>query len=192
VFAKEKETVTEQRLLEDLRHSAAKPATISQREYNRSTIPCLIGALLLVVLGYIYPKALAFAALGLLALLPILAIGGRLMIKIRVRRVKPSDYILREEALTHKDEEHFTTTSKYRSKIVNRYLLCFEGVQWEPAKENFAWRQEGYLSDYGIHQTSHRGDRFLLVIRKRNGKIAVAYPLSQFEFNLSGMEWQNT
>ena len=53
---------------------------------------------------------------------------------------------------------------------------------WRVPKENYLWLGEYSKSDFSVFKNTHRDDRYIVVVNKSTGKIAVAYSLKMFEY----------
>jgi len=62
-------------------------------------------------------------------------------------------------------------------------MLCFEEAgKYTVPKDNYLWNVDARVSDIALYNRSHRGDKFIVVVRKSNGKIASVYHTDYFEY----------
>ncbi len=179
-----KQTITNKEIEADIINALKMPAHMSEKSYRRSAIPSIIvcGA---VILAYIaYPPSSLWLLIAFLAY----AIGSAVFYyvrrNIRIKNVSINDYDIFTDILSHKSEEHFKVQkSKRRTETINNYSLHFEnGKTWRISKDNHFWSKECPMSDAFIHENAHRGDTFILVVKRDTGEIAMAYSTELFEY----------
>lgn len=181
-----KQTITNKEIEADIINALKRPAYISQKSYLKSALPpLLIAACLLILSEFIYPPASLWILLVELVGLVGYMIFCYLHRSIRIKKVTINDYDITTDILSHKTEEHYQIrNSKLRhTKTINNYSLHFEsGKTWRISKDNHFWSKECPMSDAFIHENAHRGDTFILVVKRDTGKIAMAYSTELFEY----------
>lgn len=172
-----KETVTIDRIKQDITHSFGAPKEMSKSQYIKWTVVALIVGILLYVIEYFDPSiVLGFLVCAIAAVLSVLVWSV-----IRTRRRKKyfcmDDYEITVEKLAYKNEEHFQTRqTRHTSRAVDNYDLFFEnGKDWRIPDRNYLWSIDYQLSDRFFYENAHRGDEFIVVTHKKTGKIATAY-----------------
>ena len=179
-----KEIITLTQIEQDIIHSLKEPQEMSKSTYKKWRIPCAIIGGLLVVVSIFYPT---IGVYSLLILLVAGCAGGAieyLLLRRKRKNVCIVDYDVTTEVLSNKVEESYSAPAgKHRSRTVTNYTLFFEnGEGWRIPQDNYLWSEERPMSDFYIYQNSHRGDAFIVVIKKDTGKIAMAYDTEFFKY----------
>ena len=90
-----------------------------------------------------------------------------------------TDYLTPYEAA---DEFGISLTTVYnllRAKKIPGFKI---GKSWRIPKELYRWNETIRKHDSDIYPTTHRGDTLIVVTKKDNGEIVVAYHTDIFEY----------
>ena len=177
-----KQLLTNAEIEKDIISALKNPPKESEKSYKRWTIPCIIIAVLLVVIEFIYPIFILWLLLALTVFLIGYSIFHHLRLKNQIKNVMISDYDITTEIVHSTAEEHYRAETggsvrHRRTEQVNNYILRFEnGKVWRVQKELYSW------NDRGIFNSTHRGDTMIVVTEKSSGGIVVAYNTEIFEY----------
>lgn len=179
-----KEMITRAEIEQDIINALKLPPKTAEASYKRMTIPCAIVACLLVIVEFLYPKFIFFVLLALIPILFIFSAIRHFRLRHKIEKVCMDDYDIITDVLSDKSEESYVVRGhKWHSQRVNNYTLRFENNEsWRVPKDNYLWSEERPMSDFAIYQSSHRGDLFIVVIKRDTGKIAMAYHADGFEY----------
>ena len=183
-----KHILTDAEIEQDIISALKNPPKESEASYKGWTIPCIIIALLLVIIEFVYPIFILWVLLALIVFL----IGGsivcRLRLKNQIKNVKINDYVLTTETVHSISEEHYKaetggTVRHRRTEQIDNYIIRFEsGKVWRVPKELYCWNERLRMHDGGIFNATHRGDTMIVVTARNTGKIVVAYHTESFAY----------
>ena len=184
-----KETVTEKEILRDIINSIKKTTHNPKSRMSRRA-EVAVGAtvgIAVVAIEIIYPMFVLWMLLGFLLFVPTYLIVARVRLSRKIKAVRVEDYEIIFGTLAEIDHEHYRVKRGYKwySPVdeINNYTLKFDdGGVWCVPKDNYPWSVERPMSDMAICQASEQGDSFIIVRKKVDGKIAVAYPEKFFDF----------
>ena len=182
-----KEIVTLKEIERDIIHSLKKAPEISESTYKKWAIPFGILGGVFGILTLIQPK---IGMTGLLILLMVGIVGiviETVLFRYKIKSVCIEDYKIESAVLSHVEEEHYKVkgagVKTRHSRLASVYTLHFEnGRSLRLPKDNYSWSQERLMSDFAIYQSSHRGDPFIIVVKKDSEEIVMAYPTDFFEY----------
>ena len=183
-----KQIVTNVEIEKDIVDAMKNPPEESERSYKSFTVPAIIIAVIMVVIEFIYPAFMVLFLLALMAFLICYAIFSHFRLKNKIKKVTINDYIITTEVVHSTAEEHYKAETggsirHRRSKQINNYIVRFEsGKSWRIPKELYAWNESLRMQDWWIHNTTHRGDTLIVVTKRDNGEIVVAYNTDIFEY----------
>ena len=183
-----KQILTNTEIEKDIISALKHPPRESEASNKRWTIPCIIIAILLVVIEFIYPMLIFWLLLALIVWGVGCGIFYSLRIKNQIKNITISDYDITAEIVHSIDEEHYKAhrggSARYQRKVqINNYIIRFEnGKIWRVPKELYCWNERLRMHDVDIHNSTHRGDTMLVVTRKSSGDIVVAYNAEFFEY----------
>ena len=181
-----KQILTNAEIKKDLIHAMRHPPRISEADYKKGTLPAILMACFLFVMGFVYPQFIPWFLLGVIAFLVGATVFHGIRFRYRIKRVTIEDYEITTETVHSIDEEHFRTekNGKYgRSEQIDNYSIRFEnGKIWRIPKECYAWHERLRRGDRGIYQSTHRDDRMIVLTRKKDGEIVMAYHTELFEY----------
>ena len=183
-----KQTLTNVEIEKDIISALKNPPKESEASYKRSTLPCIIIAVLLVVFEFIYPMFILWLLLALIAF----GIGSSIFhyfrLKNQIKNVTINDYDITAEIVHSTAEEHYKAETggsvRHRRTVqVNNYIIRFEnGKVWRVPKELYTWNERLRMHDMGIFNSTHRGDTMIVVTEKSSGQIVIAYHTEIFEY----------
>jgi len=183
-----KQILTNAEIVKDIISALKHPPRESEASYKRWTIPCVIIALLLVVIEFIYPMFILWLLLALIVFLIGASIFGRFRLKKKIKNIKIKDYVITTETVRSISEEHYKAEAGgmpglWRKEQVNNYIVHYEnGKVWRMPKELYSWDERLRMHDRGIFNSIHRGDTMIVVAAKSSEKIVVAYNTEVFEY----------
>lgn len=155
---------------------------MSKAAYKKSKIICFIVAILITAFSFGHTKMIAVALTVLFFGLLTVAVLSHFGLFDK-KRVELDDYEVTSDVLSHTEGESYIVRNAYGDRTVSNYTLYFEsGKSWHIPEDNYLWSKERPMSDFAIHQSSHRGDSFIVVVKKDTGKIATAYNTEFFEY----------
>ena len=160
----------------------------SEVSYKRWTIPCIIIAILLVVIEFIYPIFILWFLLALIVFLIGSSIFHHFCLKNQIKNVIISNYDITSEIVHSTDEEHYRaerggSVRHRRTEQIDNYIIRFEsGKVWRVPKELYSWNERLRMQDRGVCNSTHRGDTMIIVTEKSSGEIVVAYNTEIFEY----------
>ena len=183
-----KQILTNAEIEKDIISALKNPPKESEASYKRWTIPCIIIAILLAVIEFIYPIFILWFLLALIVFLIGVSIFHHFRLKNQIKNVMINDYDITTEVVNSTAEEHYRVESggavgHRRTEQVDNYIIRFENGQvWRVPKELYIWNERLCMSDGGIYNSTHRGDTMIVVTEKNSGKIFVAYNADIFEY----------
>ena len=183
-----KTALTPQAIAEDIAVFIKHRPKESEAGYRAATLPCLVIALLALVLWFFAPNFLVWPVVGVFVLAVACAIFFEVREKRRIKNIRPEDYEITCALLSHKEEEHYAqeTARPFRRREVSRYLLHFEGgAVWDIPDKLYPWSEENKTGSYFIYENASRGAAYILVTEKKSGRVAVAYPEEFFTYERS-------
>ena len=178
-----KEIFTTEQIEQDIINALKMPADKSEEHYQKTSIISTILSILAILIGIFYPTVLLWGIIALIVLPIIWFIISRFRLRHGIKKVSIDDYEVTEAVVSHTKEEEFVVRYYKHSKTILVYTIYFEnGKKWDIPKDNYLWSVERPMSDFAIFQTVHRGDLFIVVSRKENGDIVMAYDTEFFEY----------
>ena len=177
--------ITQAEIKKDIINSLKQPLEMSKSSYKKLTIPCIIIACLLIVVTYTHPKIILYALLFLLVSPFLFGAVSYFRLQHKIKNVHTDDYAVITAVLSHTSEESYVLRRPkwYNSERVNNYTLYFEnGESWRVPKDNYNWSERRRMSNVSVYQSSHRGDVFIIVVKKDTGIIVTAYNSGLFEY----------
>lgn len=175
-----KQILTRSEIEKDIINVFKQPQEMSESSYKKWTIPSVI----IACIEFIYPIFILWVVLALVIFLIASSIISRFRLKRHIKNVSIDDYEIKTEVVANTTEESYVKKGpKWHSKRVNNYTIRFEnGESWRIPEDNYPWSKERRMSGFAIFQSTHRGDVFMVVIKKDTGKIVVAYNTEFFEY----------
>lgn len=179
-----KQTFTNADIENDIRNSLKYHKEFSKSEYTKLKVCAFIGALILIVVEFIEPKFILWFLLAYLVISIVTVIFTFANKKHKQNRVSINNYTISLETVSHtKYEEYVQVYYKHHARTVVICSISFEnGKIWLIPKDNYLWSEELKMSNFAIYNSSHRGDRFIVVTNNETGKIVMAYNTELFEF----------
>ena len=183
-----KQILTNIEIEKDIVSSLKNPPKESEASYKRWTIPCIIIAILLVIIEFIYPIFILWFLLALIAFGIVYSIFDRFRLKNKIKNVTINDYDITTEIVHSTEEEHYRAETggsirHRRTEQINNYTIRFEnGKSWRIPKELYSWSERLRMHDVGIRNSTHRGDTMIVITEKSSGKIVVAYNTDIFDY----------
>ena len=188
----QKERVASVEIEKDIITVLKHPSGESEESFEKSKIPTrILGIVLCVAYAVLMLIRPTVVLLTLVAAL-IVTIGVVLFKWakrwVQIKKVSIRDYRVSTETVHSIDEEHYHYRQKrvkfYRRIHVNNYVIRFEnGKEWRIPKDNYLWSVERPMSDFAIHQSTHRGDAMIVVTQTDTDKVVVAYHTDFFEYD---------
>lgn len=183
-----KQILTNEEIEKDIISAIKNPPSSSEASYKGFTIPCIIIALFLIVIEYIYPEFILWLLLALIVFLVVGSIFHHFRLKSKIKNVRINDYDITEEIVHSTDEEHYKAEAggsirHRRTKPVDNYIIRFKsGKVWRIPKELYCWNERRRMHDVGIFNSTHRGDTMIVITTKKSKEIVVAYNTEIFEY----------
>ena len=183
-----KQRLTNTEIEKDIIQAFKNPPKESEASYKGWTILCIIIAILLVIIEFIYPIFILWFLLALIALGIVYSIFDRIRLKNKIKNFTMKDYDITTEVVHSTAEEHYRAESggsigHRRTEQVNNYIIRFEnGKSWRSPKELYGWNERLRMHDVGVRNFAHRGDTMIVITEKSSGKIVVAYNTDIFDY----------
>ena len=189
-----KETITKENILSDIKQLYNGHNKMNSSEYRNFKIFGIIIAVILIILEIAVllrgSNDSSISIICVILFLPIFLLAFiNVFVDFLIRTIKKccvrmDDYEIVKKTLSHRvEEKHTERVSKYRKKEVTVYTLHFEGNKsYRIPIEIYLWTPLRRMSDASLYNLSHRGDEFLVVQNKKNGKIEAVYPDKYFEY----------
>ena len=183
-----KEKFTSAEIEKDIITALKNPSGESEESFEKTKVPGTILGIVLGVLLLIRPMIAFWALLAAL----IVTIGFIIFTLVRrwvqIKKVSIRDYHVSTEIVHSIDEEHYhyhQKRGKFCRKIpVDNYVIRFEnGKEWRIPKDNYLWSAERPMSDFAIHQSTHRGDTMTVVTKADTDNVVMAYHTDFFEYD---------
>ena len=172
----------------DIINALKNPPRELEASYKKWTLPCIIIAVLLVVIEFIYPIFILWSLLALIVFLIGSSIFYHFRLKARIKSVRINDYYITAEIVHSISEEHYRAETggsvrHRRTEQVDNYIVRLEnGKVWRVPKELYCWNERLRMHDVGVFNSTHRGDTMMVVTEKRSDKIIVAYNTEIFDY----------
>jgi len=178
------ETITLTEIEKDIINALKQPQDKSKIEYEKIKIPTAIITFLLIIIEFIYPLFIVWGIIAFVVFVVGYNIIGHFRLKHKIKQISINDYEIKTYILSHTTEENYVIRMyKARDIIVYNCCLYFEnGEVWNVPKDNYLWSKEQPMSAFAIHESSHRGDSFTVVIKKDTGNIVMAYNTKLFKY----------
>ncbi len=185
-----KQTLTNDNILNDVKNILKHPATLSHAEHQKANFPLLVFSAVMLIAMVIFQNYYKFILLIGLIFIAAYLIVDFFRKKNKINNVSIDDYEIKEEFVSHINEELYSTDHKIHfSPTVKKihtahvYIMYFEnGKSWNIPKDNYTWSKENPLSDHTIYRSTRSGDRFWTVTKKDTGEIVMAYPSEYFQY----------
>ena len=125
-----KQRLTNTEIEKDIIQAFKNPPKESEASYKGWTIPCIIIAILLVIIEFIYPIFILWFLLALIALGIVYSIFDCIRLKNKIKNFTINDYDITTEVVHSTAEEHYRAESggsirHRRTEQVNNYIICF-------------------------------------------------------------------
>ncbi len=190
-----KQILTNAEIKKDIVSALKNPPKEAEASYKRSTLACIIIAVLLVVIALIDPIFILWFLLALIVFIIGISIFHHFRLKNQIKNVMINDYDITAEIVHSIAEEHYRaeiggsvaeiggSVKRRRTEQINNYIIRFESRKvWRVPKELYSWNERLRMHDVGIFNSTHRGDTMIVVTEKNSGKIVVAYHTEIFEY----------
>jgi hypothetical protein len=181
-----KEILTNAEIEKDIINALKNPPNTPKASFQKMKIPCAIIAVLLVVIGFIYPISILWLLLALFIFMIVYAVFAHIKFRNQIKKVSISYYSVTKEVVHSTHEEHYIV--RHGNKIrhfeqIDNYTIRFEnGKSWRIPKDNYLWSVERPMSDFAIFQSTHREDTLIVVTKKNTDEIVMAYHTDFFEY----------
>ena len=181
-----KQIITNREIEQDIATALKNPQDMSKSSYKKMTFPIVLVAISMVVMGFVYPLGVLWILLGIVAAL----IGAKIYqicrLNYLIKNISIDDYDIVTDTVSHiyKESYHIKSANQnHMGRDVDNFVIYFESrKKWKIPKENYLWSVERPMSDFSIYNSTHREDAYITVVKKSNGKIAVAYKCEFFEY----------
>ena len=176
--------VTSREIGKDIVRTAGQADRLTKKSYESWRMPAIIIALVSLVVTYIYPLAFIYAVLAVAVITVIAVLGKYLRLRRFAVKFSIDDYEIKTDTLSHVDLESFEVRrGKWRRDRVENYMLCFEelGTYYIP-EDNYLWNVDARMSDRAVFEKAHRGDKFIVAVHRKSGKLSAVYHADYFEY----------
>ncbi len=182
----QKETLTLERIREDIIYSIKHPLEETKDDYKKGNIIAGIVSGIAMAGVFItafllrYPWIIYGFFIALLAWVVIESIVLSVRRHLKVKQINTDDYEIATEKLSHVEKEQYYIKGTRHSpgRTVINYTLHFENDKpWRIPGRICVWSKERMLSDWYVYENAHRGDTFVTVTERETGKIVMAYSL---------------
>ena len=185
-----KQILTNDNIIADIKNILKHPATLSHAEHKKANFPLLIFSTITLIAIVIFQNYYKIILLIDLLFIAAYLIVDFFLKKNKINNVSIDDYEIKEESVSHINEELYSTDHKIHfSPTVKKihtahvYIMYFENEKsWNIPKDNYTWSKENPLLDQTIYRSTRSGDRFWTVTKKDTGEVIMAYPSEYFEY----------
>lgn len=181
-----KQIITNTEIEKDIVHSLKHPAgtpICSERSFG-SKIKDVILLLIIGCLAVFADNPMLWISLVFIVWLIGIAVSHYFRVKKQKDNLSGDDYTVTTETVQNTEIKRYTEwqAKPIRRKEITNCILHFEnGKSWCIPKENYPWSKET-MSDSAIFQSTHQGDRFIVVTAKESGEILMGYHTVFFEY----------
>ncbi len=191
-----KEKVKTEYIIKDIACSLRSKREMSKKTYIFMNFG-LIAVVLLTVLLIMLNIGLALGLLFLLLILAVLSVMLQpLFTMYKIQKIDLDDYVIKQLTLSNKKHDNYYGYYRTNSFLVDKtraegqinpvelYTLVFEkNLEWRIPERLYGWRDDGTFSSAFIYDNANEGEKYIVVINKKTGKIAVAYDTEYFSLN---------
>lgn len=179
-----KEALTHERIKSDIKDVIKYGHNSTKTEYTAVKLLSIPLSILFIVLLYLWIESLVVifvAAFVFLVVYPPMLIG---VTRYRMNKVSESGYEVKEGVVySISDETHTERRGKYNYVTVTNYYITFEGdMTWHVPENLYCWSEELNMSPSYLYENTHRGDVFLLVLKRGTKDIIMAYNTKNFQY----------
>ena len=187
-----KQILTNKEIEKDIINALRNPTAEAEESYKkRRNISIVGGTIVGTILGifgriyYDFGVSLLFAlTFGVFVYAIFYRITYHITLGTKIKRVSIRDYEINTEVVSHTYwESYVRRRSRYHYELINNCTLHFEnGKKWDVPKDNYLWSVEFPMSSLAIYNSSHRGDVFMVVTKKKTREVVMAYNTEFFEY----------
>jgi len=177
-----KEIVTDKEIVKDLITAYKNPPNKPGSKYDLTFIYYLV-AFIFLIIELKHPKFILWV---LFALIIVDAIGS-IVYKSRLTHLKKtfsiSDYDISVMTVDCIRDEYYTYRRKNSTRNVYNYFIRFEnGNEWNLPGSLYRWSERHATYGPELYKNTHAGDTFIVVTKKADNKIVMAYNTDIFEY----------
>ena len=179
----EKELLTNTEIEIDIKTALKYPADIEESLCKKIDYLSVLIVLILLIIALIRLEIFFSVFLGIFLYAILCFILSPIILKFKTHRVKIDDYAIKNEIVYGLREEHFTSREGKHRRPVHNYIIRFEnGKSWRIPKDNYLWRDDCPMFDSLVYKEVNRGDTMIVVTKKKNGKVVMAYSTKIFQY----------
>lgn len=187
-----KEIVTLEDIEQDISNSLKEYKEMSGSTHKKLAIPASILGAILGIVSVFYLKLPLYLLIVISIAIPVSITVEYLLNRKKRKNFRIDDYEITTEVLAHKIEDTYTVTyRRYHHETVRIFTLYFEnGKSWRIPEDNYLWCEERPMSEFAVYQSSHRGNVFIVAVKKDTGEIAMAYNTEFFEYKKRRLSYE--
>lgn len=177
-----KDVVTDKEIVKDLITAHKNPPNKPGSKYDLTFFYYLV-AFMLLIIELKHPKFILWV---LIALIIVGAIGS-IVYKIRLTHLKKtfsiSNYDITVMTVDCIRDEYYTYRRKTSTYNVYNYIIRFKnGKEWNIPVLLYRWSERHATYGPELYKNTHAGDTFIVVTKKSDSKIIMAYNTDIFEY----------
>lgn len=179
---KNREMLTRERIRSDIVNRLYEESEMTKSEWNITRVISFIVAITFCVVCFFVPHVVVLLFLLAFAVVIISMFVGGAVRRHRARQISMDDYDITTDVVSHTELERYYQRIK-RGGTVFIFNVHFEsGRSWQANNVNYDWSEKHRILNFNLYENVHRGDVFVVVVNRKNGKIAMAYSEEWFEY----------
>ena len=173
--------LTNSEIEKDIRHALKNPPYESEKSYRRKPFIIIAAFILVVISAIIWPVVVLSTIFVFLIGLPIWPwLWGYYL---ENKKIVLNDYQITQETVNCVIvEKYVDKRSKHKYTRYNYFVRFGNGKTWAIPADNYAWTEKHRMSFGEVYQHTHMEDTMIVVTKKRNGKIVMAYNTDTFTY----------
>ena len=182
---KNREMLTREQIRSDIVNRLYEESKTTKSEWNITRVISFIVAITFCVVCFFVPHVAVLLLLLAFAVVIISMFVGGAVRRHRARQISMDDYDITTDVVSHTElERYYQSGAKiHRGRTVFIFNVHFEsGRSWQANNVNYDWSEKHRILDFNLYENVHRGDVFVVVVNRKNGKIVMAYSEEWFEY----------
>ena len=173
--------LTNNEIEKDIRHALKNPPYESEKSYRRKPFIIIAAFILVVISAIIWPVVVLSTIFVFLIGLPIWPWLGEYYLENK--KLVLNDYQITQEKVNCVIVEKYVYKRSKHKYTRHNYFVRFEnGKIWAIPADNYAWTEKHRMSFGEVYKNTHMEDTMIVVTKKRNGKIVMAYNTDTFTY----------
>ena len=173
--------LTNNEIEKDIRHALKNPPYESEKSYRRKPFIIIAAFILVVISAIIWPVVVLSTIFVSLIGLPLWLWLWRYYLENK--KIVLNDYQITQETVNCVIVEKYVDKRSKHKYTRHNYFVRFEnGKTWAIPADNYAWTEKHRMSFGEVYKNTHMEDTMIVVTKKRNGKIVMAYNTDTFTY----------